>query len=340
MRESPGFFRVSSQWSAKDRRGALRCRLGKFRMRYKLEPGLYALGRPDGDSPVLVTANYRLTFDIVRRDLEGIACWILVLDTAGINVWCAAGAGRFSTDELVARVQKSRIAELVGHRSLIVPQLGAEGVSASLVREHTGFTVTFGPVRSADIPAFLARERTATPAMRAVSFTTVDRLTLVPMEIGQSLMRFPAFAFVALIFAGLGPGGVTLGRALSEGWPLLALGLGSVFAGSFLFPLLLPLLPLRAFSARGWYLGAGLTALLLHVGRLAAGMDPFRLAACYLFFPAASAFMALSFTGATTFTSQAGVRREIRRALPFAIASVLLALAALALSKARRWGAL
>jgi hypothetical protein len=133
---------------------------------------------------------------------------------------------------------------------------------------------------------------------------------------------------------------VTLGRALSEGWPLLALGLGSVFAGSFLFPLLLPFLPLRAFSARGWYLGAGLTALLLHVGRLAAGMDPFRIAACWLFFPAASAFMALSFTGATTFTSQAGVRREIRRALPFAIASMVLTLAALALSKARGWGAM
>ena len=340
MALSPGFFRISSDWTAQDRRGAIRCRLGKFRMRYRVEPGLYALGRPDADSPVLVTANYRLTFDILRKDLHGIACWILVLDTGGINVRCAAGAGRFATEELVVRVQKSRIVELVRHRVLIVPQLGATGVSADQVRAHTGFTVSFGPVRSADLPAYLARGRAATPAMRAVSFTTLDRLTLAPMEIGQSLMRFPAFAFVALIFAGLGPEGVNLGRALGEGWPLLALGLGSVLAGSFLFPLLLPLLPLRPFSVRGWYLGAGITALLLQGARLAAGMDPFRLAACYLFFPAASAFMALSFTGATTFTSESGVRREVRWFLPCAAAAALLTVAALTLSKVRSWGAI
>jgi hypothetical protein len=309
-------------------------------MRYRAEPGLYALGRPGEDSPVLVTASYRLGFDLLRRDLRGFPCWILVLDTKGINVWCAAGAGTFSTEELVARVAKSRLAEVVSHRTLIVPQLGATGVSAAIVEKHTGFRVRFGPVRSADIPAYLARECTATPAMRAVSFTTRDRLTLVPMEIGQSLMRFPAFAFVALIYAGLGAGGVNLGRALNEGWPLLALGLGSVLAGSALMPLLLPWIPLRPFSARGWMLGAAVTAALLHGAGLAAGMDAFRIAGCWIFFPAASAFMALGFTGATPFTSQAGVKREIRWFLPFAAAAALLAAAALTLSKLRLAGVL
>jgi hypothetical protein len=309
-------------------------------MRYRVEPGLYALERPGEDSPVLVTASYRLGFDMLRKDLRGVPCWILVLDTGGINVWCAAGAGTFSTEELVARVAKSRLSEVVRHRTLIVPQLGATGVSAELVEKHAGFAVRFGPVRSSDLPDYLSRDCTATAPMRAVSFTTLDRVTLVPMEIGQSLMRFPAFAFVALIYAGLGPGGVSLGRALNDGWPLLALGLGSILAGSALVPLLLPWIPLRAFSARGWVIGAGVTAALLHAAGLAAGMDPFRAAGCWLFFPAASASMALLFTGATPFTSHAGVRREIRWFFPFAAAAALLTAAALTLSKLRQMGAL
>jgi hypothetical protein len=338
MREPPGYTRVHSAWTAADRRGALRCRIGKFRARWRVEPGLYALERPGDDSPVLVTASYRLGFDLLRRDLRGIPCWILVLDTAGINVWCAAGAGTFSTEELVARIAKSRLAEVVRHRTLILPQLGASGVSAEAVRRQAGFSVRFGPVRSADLPAYLAGELTA--AMRAVTFTARDRLTLAPMEVGQSLMRFPAFAFAALIYAGLGPGGVSLGRALGEGWQLLALGLGSVLSGSFLVPLLLPLVPLRPFSARGCVLGAAVTAALLHGAGLAAGMDAFRLAGCWLFFPAASAAMGLAFTGATPFTSHAGVRREIRWFFPFAAAAALLAAAAFTLSKLAQAGAI
>jgi hypothetical protein len=336
----PGYFRVTSAWTREDRRGAARCRLGRFRMRWRVEPGLYALARPDADSPVLVTANYRLTFDILRRDLRGTPCWILVLDTAGINAWCAAGAGTFSTEELVLRLGKTRLGEVVSHRTVIVPQLGASGVSAALVEKHAGFTVRFGPVRSADLPAYLAGGGKATPAMRVVRFDTRDRLVLAPMEIGQSLMRYPAFAFAALIYAGLGAGGVALGRAFAAGWPLLALGLGSILAGSFLHPLLLPVTPLRSFSLRGWLIGATVNGALLHAAGLAAGMDVFRLAACWLFFPAAGAYMALQFTGATPFTSPSGVRRELRWFVPVAIAAAALAAAAFTLSKLREMGIL
>jgi hypothetical protein len=158
------------------------------------------------------------------------------------------------------------------------------------------------------------------------------------MEIGQSLMRVPAFAFAVLLYAGLGPGGVNLGRAWAGAWPLFALGLGSVFAGSLLVPMLLPYIPLRPFAARGLALGAGVTAALLHGARLAAGMDPFLVAGCWIFFPAASAFMAMSFTGATPFTSPSGVRREIRWFIPLSIAAAAACGAALTLSKLRLWG--
>jgi hypothetical protein len=338
--EPPHFTRVRSEWTAEDRRGAIRCRLGTFRMRWRVEPGLYALGRPDADAPVLVTANYRLGFDMLRRDLGGIACWILVLDTNGINVWCAAGAGTFGTDEVVFRVQKSRLAEVVRHRTLILPQLAAPGVSAESVARLSGFAVRFGPVRSRDIPAYLARGSEAGADMRAVRFGARERAVLVPAEVGQSLMRFPAFAFVAILYSGLGPGGVTLGRAWSGSWPLFSLGLGAVLSGSVLVPLLLPLLPVRAFSAKGWALGAVVTAVLLHGLGLAAGRDPFWVAACWLFFPAASAWMALAFTGATPFTSPSGARAEVRATLPVFAAAAALALAALVLSKLKLWGLL
>ena len=80
-------------------------------MNYKVDPGLYALGEPNADSPVLVSANYKLSFDALRSALPGRNFWILVIDTDGINVWCAAGKGTFSTEELVSRIESSGLAQ-------------------------------------------------------------------------------------------------------------------------------------------------------------------------------------------------------------------------------------
>jgi hypothetical protein len=78
-------------------------RWGYDRMGHRVEPGLYALDEPGNDSPVLVTGNYTLSFDALRSAMADMDCFILVLDTKGINVWCAAGKGTFGTDELVER---------------------------------------------------------------------------------------------------------------------------------------------------------------------------------------------------------------------------------------------
>jgi hypothetical protein len=339
VREPPGFTRIDSAWTAADRTGAIRCRLGRFRMKYSVAPGLYALGRPSAKSPVIVSASYKLSFDLLRKDLAGVDCWILVLETRGINVWCAAAEGTFGTEELVARLSRTRVAEVVRHRELTLPQLGAAGVKAHAVQEQTGFRVTFGPVRSQDLPAFLT-SGIATPAMRRVEFTLHDRLLLVPMELGESLKRFLIFAFVAILYAGLGPGGVVLQRAWIGVWPLFALGLASVFSGSVLVPVLLPWVPFRAFTAKGWVIGAFVNGVLLHVAGVARDMDPYRLVACWIFFPAAAGALALSFTGATTFTSHSGVRKEVIRTMPFFVGVAILAIAALVLSKVKFWGLL
>ncbi len=337
VRERPGFTRVDSRWSSADAWGALRCRLSRFQLHYRVPPGLYALGSPGEDSPVVVTASYKLTFDLLRKDLAGTDCWILVLETQGINVWCAARGGSFGTEELVARVTRSRLADVVKHRELTLPQLSAAGVKASLVRKHTGFRVRYGPARSADLARYLAAG-SVTPQMRTIRFDLLDRLVLVPMEVGKSLKLFLAFAFAALIYAGFGPGGVALEKAWTGFWPLLALGLGSVAAGSVLTPVLLPWIPFRTLTAKGWLLGALATGALLHGAALASGMGSFLLAACWLFFPGAAGYLAFSFIGATTFITAKAARRETRLALPFFAAAAVLTVAALVFSKLRPGG--
>jgi len=82
--------------------------------------------------------------------------WLLVLDTKGVNVWCAAGKGTFGTDELVRSIQAANLKQVVRHRDLVLPQLGATGVAAHEVKRATGFSVHYGPVRARDIQAYLA----------------------------------------------------------------------------------------------------------------------------------------------------------------------------------------
>jgi CO dehydrogenase/acetyl-CoA synthase gamma subunit (corrinoid Fe-S protein) len=148
---------VQSGWKFRDYLGALRVRISIGRNRYRISPGLYRLGNPDKDSEVLVSANYKLSFDLLRKNLEGLDAWILVLETYGINVWCAAGKGSFGSDELIRQVKDTKLDIYVSHRRLIVPQLGAPGVSAKKVRAASGFSVKFGPVRASDISAYITR---------------------------------------------------------------------------------------------------------------------------------------------------------------------------------------
>ncbi len=177
-------------------------RWGIGRMNARFEPGLYRIGEPTPASPVLVTCNYRMTVDIVRRDLAGTDAWLLVLETYGINVWCAAGKKTFGTDELVRRIFDTHLADHVEHETLVLPQLGAVGVSANAVRAATGYRVVWGPVRSSDLRAFLAAGLKATPEMRAVTFTTRERLVLAPMEFVPSL-KYGIWAVPVLVVLGV-----------------------------------------------------------------------------------------------------------------------------------------
>ena len=115
--------RVTTKLTRKDILGAWAARWGINRNNYMIEPGLYAVGTPHKESPVLVSSNYKFTFDVLRKELKGIDVWIMILDTKGINVWCAAGKGTFSTEEIINRMKETKLARVVSSKTLILPQL-------------------------------------------------------------------------------------------------------------------------------------------------------------------------------------------------------------------------
>ena len=187
---------VPSELDWSDHFGGIKSRWAIGRMKYAVEPGLYAVGNPSGDSNVFVSANYKMSFDRLRSQLAGRSGWILVLDTKGINVWCAAGKGTFGTEELLSRVESVGLSEIVNHRTLIVPQLGATGISAHEVKDRSGFKVVYGPVRAEDLGAFLDAGMKATDQMRRIQFPLWDRIVLIPVELVMGTKYALIIAFV------------------------------------------------------------------------------------------------------------------------------------------------
>ena len=321
-----------------ERQGDRMCRLSnRFRMRYSLPAGLYALHNPTNDSPVFVTANYRLSFNRVRESLAGLDAWILVLDTKGINVWCAAGKGTFGTTELVRQVTATDLADVVKHRTLIMPQLGAPGVAAHEVRKATGFNILYGPVRSRDLPAYLSAGNTATTAMRIVTFPLRDRAVLTPMELLPALKKFPWVILAVLILMGLQPTGIYFPAAFTHGWPIIMAGVAAVFAGTILTPVLLPWIPFRSFAAKGAIVGTLVLAPLLRFIDRFFCNSALLASATIVFFVALSSYLALNFTGCTTFTSMSGVKKEMRIAVPLYITACGIAAVLLVIFKLQEW---
>jgi ferredoxin len=140
--------------------------------------GLREIGRPDRASPVLVTCNYRLTVDRLQWALRGVDAYLLVANSRGINVWCAATGGLLTNHDVLSAIKTSGIEELVGHRRVILPQLAATGVEAGALEEKCGWKVVWGPVYAEDVPAFLGAQLEKSAEMRQVRFPWTHRLEM------------------------------------------------------------------------------------------------------------------------------------------------------------------
>ncbi len=313
---------VSVRLSRADKLGSVRVRFAVERMNYTVDPGLYAVGSPGRDSFVFVSANYKLSFDALRQELGGLDAWILVLDTRGINVWCAAGKGTFGTSEIVKRIEATGLEKIVSHRKLIVPQLGATGVAAHEVKRLSGFAVTYGPVRASDIKTFIEGGMKASREMRRVTFPLLDRAKLVPAEVVGSLKYLLGGAVAFLVLSGLSRSGYSSRLLLDIGLPsTLNLAIAYV-AGTGLGLALLPWLPGRAFSLKGLVLGLALSVVLYFAGLT--GGRLLEAAAWTLLVSVACSFIVLNLTGTSTYTSLSGVKKEMRIAVPLQIVGAVL----------------
>jgi hypothetical protein len=309
---------VTSDLTIGDRFSSWKLRWGMGRMSAIVPPGLYALGTPGPDDPVVVTANYKMSYDLVRKALAGRSLWILVLETYGVNVWCAAGKGTFGTEELVRRIDKTGLSRVVEHRRLVLPILGASGVACHKVLACSGFQVRYATIRVEDLPAYLDNGMVTTASMRELSFTFRERLVLVPVELLISLKKLALFSALLFLLPAL------LGEPMAGTRAVIAF-LGAAMGGIVVTPLLLPWLPGRSFSLKGAVVGL---VMVFAWYLLTDGGDTYASAtvAAFCVIPAVSAFFALNFTGCTPFTSRSGVKKEMRIALPIMGCVVLLSL--------------
>lgn len=338
--------RVSTKLNLNDKIGSVKVRWLIGRENYRVIPGLYAVGNPTENSDVFVTANYKLSFDHLRKNLDGIDGWILVLDTNGVNVWCAAGKGTFSTGELIDKIWATQLHKVINHRRLIVPQLGATGISAYKVKELTssdgptancaanftsinfsdlnecltvdkGFQVVFGPVRAEDIKDFIKHGYKSTPEMRKVNFSMADRMRLTGVDIVYARYKLLVAFAIIFILAGINASGISLDQSVEKGIPGILFISLAYFTGIVITPLLLPYIPVRMFAFKGLITGLLLTLVLFFTNKT--GSNTIVTFAWVLLLPAISSFMAMNFTGASTFTSLSGVKKEMKVFVPIQI---------------------
>jgi len=315
---------ISTRLNWKDYLGAFKVRWGIRRDQYRVYPGLYAVGRPNENSDVLVTANYKLSFDIVRKNLNGLNAWLLILDTKGVNVWCSAGKGTFGTKELLHRIHVTSLDTIVQHKRLLLPQLGATGVAAHLVKESSGFTVIFGPVRALDIQSFINAGYKATKEMRRVNFDWYDRLKLIPNDVIHNLRYLLSILIVISVLSGINTHGYSIQQALRNIIPIAKIIAAGYFSGIVLTPLFLPYIPSQNFSFKGLIVGA-VVSILLFLNHSLDGSILTYFAEIF-FVVSFSSFLAMNFTGASTYTSLAGVKKEMKIGVPVQIIIASLAI--------------
>lgn len=320
---------VSTDLALKDYLGAMKVRWGIGRDNYKVDPGLYKVGKPNSKSDIFVSANYKLSFDTLRKNLASLNAWILVIDTKGVNVWCAAGKKTFGTENIIRSIKSTSLEQIVKHRKIIVPQLGAPGVAAHEVKEQSGFRVIYGPVRARDIKPFIEANYRATPAMRKVNFSIKERAKLIPVDFMYGKYKLLIAVGLILLLSGIDATGFSFSKILETSlFPVLSI-LGSYVAGIVIAPLLLPYTPFHAFALKGAIWGVLSTLVIKQF------FDISILEFISMGFISVSiaSFVTMNFTGSSTYTSLSGVKKEMKWSIPFQIAFVSIGIILFIISK-------
>lgn len=273
---------------------ALICWVFLFMRTFAIKPGLYHIGEPDDHAPLLVTGNYYLTIFLLARRLRNHSIRLLIIDTKGINVWCSAGKGQFSAQEIVKKASACGL--LPGGRrvKVILPKLSLSGVNLSELRKN-GMIPIIGPVYAKDASVFLGGGKLKHRIDEVVHFGLQSRaFTALPTA-------------VQFFFYFLGAYVILLGT-ISPVLIWIATGL------AFCYPMLFPWLPGKLFAVKGLSLAlfASILTFFIH-GRF----EELLLLSIFIF--ATSVFIALSYTGNSAVSNYTRVRKETACFLPVVV---------------------
>jgi acetyl-CoA decarbonylase/synthase complex subunit gamma len=124
----------------------------------QMTPGLYRVGTPDKNAPVLMTVNFSLTFFTLQGYLESsrIPCFMLIVDTEGLSVLTAVAAGKLSEMLVRDSIKKFDVENEVTHRKMIIP--GYASPLSGRIEDATGWKVLVGPRDAAEIGDYLHEE--------------------------------------------------------------------------------------------------------------------------------------------------------------------------------------
>ena len=323
------FMKTNSELVASDYWLHFKIRLGIRRNRQICKPGLYALGDPDEKSDVFVSCNFKMSFNKLRSALSGVNAWILVIDTKGVNVWCAAGKGTFGTDELVSKIFDTKLQNIVSHKKIILPMLGAPGIKAREVKEKTSFKVIWGPVQADDLKKFIRNGHSNDGHMRTVAFSLMDRISLIPLELFHNFKYLVFGIIYFFILSGLDLSGILWSKGFQIGTPWILQLILVYIVGGVITPILLPLIPTRSFILKGWILGIIFISLFWNSYLT---FDLFSFIGAILLFPVIASHLSFNFTGCSTYTSPSGVNWEIKKFLYPEIALALLGIIIISIS--------
>ncbi len=166
---------------------------------FPYECGLNKIGNPGENSPVILSGNYSYTVKLLRSTLRGIDCYLLVADSSGSNVWCAAGMNEFSEYDIIDAINVADLANLVNHRRIISPPYAAPGIDVRHVVKETGFRITWGPAHLKDIPEYIKNNYKRTNDMLAAKFTLGNRIA-VALSTAMAYSITFVYLLILLIF--------------------------------------------------------------------------------------------------------------------------------------------
>jgi len=312
----PGYYRPSPHtftgFKAKARMA--RCLLTGQIDHVAIEPGIYESGKPRRDSPVIVTANYELTYIRVMNDLKGVDAWVLCVDSNGINVWCAARGNNFGNRELVEAIQATGILGCIDHRTFILPQLAAGGISIPQLPPDLDVKIIYGPIWSKYLKSYLKEMPHRKPEeMRLAKFTFPKRLEAGITHLTFLLRKFllwpTILSVVALLL--LSSSGINLLQYIGQrlfsvlGWIWIVITITNL-----LIALAFPMVDFtRSFMKKGLILSV-ISALIGTFLSLAVFTSPIYCITNFVFLFWLGFFSTMSFSGYTMASSPREIKAE------------------------------